>query len=891
LVYKAQNLKYFTILILFLGIMPIATAHTRITTDINWSNEIRAIFAEKCMTCHHPGGMAPDFVDLSVYGTDTDPGARAWAIAVEEEIMMDRMPPWKPDHRFNEFSNAKRLTEEEKFMILAWIRGGSPQGPLRNLPIPEKFQKPQFQFGEPDLLFEFSKPFAFSDEDSDAFATETFEVELEEDTYMTGYEFVAENPRQMHSMTAWLIPPDEEATIDVEIKKPFDPLAEEEELEEVYQRPLPQRQQLLGQWARGDQPVLLPDAAGRLLRKGSKLKLNIQYVRTDFDLWEAINDHSKLGLFLAGETEEIDLLVESDALTQPAFTVPAENNNFKAVQEFNVEEAMHLLGINPMLGPLGKNLEVIATYPDGRSKTLMWIPEYKQLWDSSYQFAEPIAAPVGTTVQVIAHYDNTADNWANPNDPPVDVKSGRGFKAARLRTTIDYMLDTHLNVEVEFVPPPEAENEQRGEMFAGNPLNIDLGNSEIDEKDPVTDVAEFNRRVLEAAGESEKVTGALDVASGIYWCPMRGNPCVRKDYKKGDLCDDCFMDVTPKEDAYKGKEKAPYTNPWELSKLGKSSTYWCPDRRKSDHPLKDYAAPGTCDVDGETLLHKSQFKVVRTFTCTTPDCDKRGVLHYGPGLCHDCGEPVAGMGHMDHTPKNGGWQIFMAPNLYHHLEGTVHEAGEFKLYIYDDWKEDLDARSVSGNMYTLETDEATGKVTAIEHPLYVKKEGNTWLTADVPMEFPYSFYVRVWLSGKEEQFNFEFEELTPRPDPNAVQGDYPVHGHNCPPIVIPETLSGILAALKDQEARLKMAVEQEIWLGLHCPAVESDKLTIALGKHLSGLNVRQRGKYQKIKIQMGVDALRLDTAGDANDAPRVQRAFERYNKTMADLREIFPDLK
>ena len=65
------------------------------------------------MTCHHPGGIAPDYVDFTIYGTDTNPGARAWAVAVEEEMMMNRMPPWKPDDRFQSFHNTKELTAEE----------------------------------------------------------------------------------------------------------------------------------------------------------------------------------------------------------------------------------------------------------------------------------------------------------------------------------------------------------------------------------------------------------------------------------------------------------------------------------------------------------------------------------------------------------------------------------------------------------------------------------------------------------------------------------------------------------------------------------------------------------------------------------------------------------
>ena len=93
------------------------------------------------MPCHNPNGAAPDYVDLTFYGTDTQPGARAWAAAIQDEIMMDRMPPWDADPRFGEFQNSRRLTDDEKDMIVAWIQGGGPQGPLRNLEMPEELQE------------------------------------------------------------------------------------------------------------------------------------------------------------------------------------------------------------------------------------------------------------------------------------------------------------------------------------------------------------------------------------------------------------------------------------------------------------------------------------------------------------------------------------------------------------------------------------------------------------------------------------------------------------------------------------------------------------------------------------------------------------------------------
>lgn len=46
--------------------------------------------------------------------------------------------------------------------------------------------------------------------------------------------------------------------------------------------------------------------------------------------------------------------------------------------------------------------------------------------------------------------------------------------------------------------------------------------------------------------------------------------------------------------------------------------------------------------------------------------------------------------HADHSPKHGG-VFFMAPDGFHHLEGTL-DGREFRFYLYDNFTRPLDAR-------------------------------------------------------------------------------------------------------------------------------------------------------------------------------------------------------
>ncbi len=77
-----------------------------------------------------------------------------------------------------------------------------------------------------------------------------------------------------------------------------------------------------------------------------------------------------------------------------------------------------------------------------------------------------------------------------------------------------------------------------------------------------------------------------------------------------------------------------------------------------------------------------------------------------PGACPICHMALvtstSARPHQDHNPKHGGI-LFMAPDAWHHLEGTYPEAGTFRVHLYDNFSQPLSAKAFKGRVVLKET--------------------------------------------------------------------------------------------------------------------------------------------------------------------------------------------
>jgi hypothetical protein len=91
---------------------------------------------------------------------------------------------------------------------------------------------------------------------------------------------------------------------------------------------------------------------------------------------------------------------------------------------FTTPVDVDLVGVVPHAHYLGKEVKVWAKTPEGKEIGLVWIKDWDFDWQEQYRYAGLVSIPKGSELHMVWVYDNSADNPANPSNPPKRVRWG-----------------------------------------------------------------------------------------------------------------------------------------------------------------------------------------------------------------------------------------------------------------------------------------------------------------------------------------------------------------------------------------------------------------------------------------------------------------------------------
>lgn len=381
------------------------------SAPVTFTSDVAPILFENCLTCHRPGEVAP--MSLSTFEE-----ARPWAKSIKEKVASRAMPPWFANPEHGTFANDASLTDDEIATIVAWVDQGAKRGDPSAMPELPEFTS-GWQLGEPDFIVDLPE----------------VKIPAEGDDYFPDLELTMDIPEKRWVRAVEVRPGNREVAHHIVLFSTGGGMGDNGFFD------------VLAVWAVGTPPTEFPEGMGRWVYPGQRITTNMHYHPSG----QAATDQSRIGLYFGegGLKKEINAALAGTM----TFNVPAGAPNHPVSASYIVDQDIRVVSYFPHMHLRGKSMRLTAAYPDGRSEVLLDVPEYSFDWQLFYYPEEPYFMPAGTRVDILAHFDNSAENPNNP-DPTRDVGFG-------LQSTDEMMFGMFEFIAEDGVSPKPVSDETR----------------------------------------------------------------------------------------------------------------------------------------------------------------------------------------------------------------------------------------------------------------------------------------------------------------------------------------------------------------------------------------------------------------------------------------------
>ena len=384
------------------GLPPPPAFSQPVVPPTTFADHIAPILFERCGRCHRPGGLAP--FSLLTYAEARE-RAREIVVATKHRAM----PPWQVEPGSGDFVGLQPLPDTEIALIQRWVDGGRLEGdPQRVPPRPEWTEG--WQLGEPDLVVSVPQAFTFRADGSDVFRTFVLPLPVGTTRYVKGLEFRPGNQRVVHHANIFIDRTPRSRELDVQDPAPG------------YEGLLPGSAgfpagHFLG-WTPGQVEHFLPQDISWRLDPGTDLVLNLHLQTTGSE--ESVQP--SVGLFFSdARPKRTPTLLR---LGRQDHDIAPGEKNYTITDSYRLPVDVDVLMVKPHAHFLGREMQGLATLPDGTTQSLIYIKGWDFNWQHNFRYVSPLPLPRGTVLQMRYTYDNSADNPRNPKNPPERVRWG-----------------------------------------------------------------------------------------------------------------------------------------------------------------------------------------------------------------------------------------------------------------------------------------------------------------------------------------------------------------------------------------------------------------------------------------------------------------------------------
>jgi len=172
-------------------------------------------------------------------------------------------------------------------------------------------------------------------------------------------------------------------------------------------------------WTPGQVSPLLPKGMAWVLEPGSDLVVEIHMQPSGKPEQVA----PSIGLYFTDDPPERTPVTLR--LGRQNIDIPAGDSHYVVEDSFVLPVDVELQALQPHAHHRARDVQAVATFPDGTSRRLISIKSWDFRWQHVYRLVSPIALPRGTTISMRYTYDNSVANLRNPQQPPLRVFWGQ----------------------------------------------------------------------------------------------------------------------------------------------------------------------------------------------------------------------------------------------------------------------------------------------------------------------------------------------------------------------------------------------------------------------------------------------------------------------------------
>lgn len=401
--------------------------------------DVEPIIEQNCVICHQAGQIGYERFSMDTYQDILDYAEDiAWVTSIEY------MPPWMPDDSSPAFKHNRSLSQEEIHTIVAWYEGGAPLGDetkrYDDTLNPTTVSVPDIRT---DL--ELTMPVAYTPDANmtDDYRCFVLDPELDEDTFITGYNVFPGNPELVHHVIVFQAPAAARAEAEIKAGEDGRPGWECFGGTNLTVQASAFGTAMVGGWVPGMVPITSHEGTGVLVPADSILILQVHY-NTEAGVKP---DQTSVVFQTEPGSADLDAYIAYPVTAPVEIPCPAGVDNplcdrdtlldeqgrgrlrpqlllrrcDKTIDDYAGMDASHvvsdcdnyipadgyILGVTPHMHERGTQTSLVLSPDTPEELVLINIPEWDFHWQGTYQYVEPIPVKAGDTVRLTCMWDNS----------------------------------------------------------------------------------------------------------------------------------------------------------------------------------------------------------------------------------------------------------------------------------------------------------------------------------------------------------------------------------------------------------------------------------------------------------------------------------------------------